>query len=217
MDPFFTFIGMSELLFPTFDMTEPEVQMITEIYQQGKGKYNAEFDFDISFDLASFEAFRYYDINHSGPVIAFNVGSNPFYLSFIKVGYSYPQGRYSSGSFQDRQIWGIAHLKRSYGHILIRTETFLDKVREMLCHVELNFEEDAAFSDKYYVLANEETKARSAMGPAFRDQIKALDIKDVVIEIIDSTLIIGNDKIMTPDTAEKMVDFLDKMTSRGPY
>ena len=197
-------------------MDESEVQTITEIYQKLKGRRTAEFDLDIQFDLASFESFRYYTIVRMGPVIAINTGGKPFYLSFLDLVYSEgTKGLYSSSASRESQVWGIAYLKRSYGHMLIRTETFLDKVREMLCHAELKFEEDAAFSSRFFVLANDETLARSVMGPAFRKMISDLEIKDFVIEMIDNMLIIGNNKVIDPDAAEKIVGFLDKVTRLG--
>lgn len=195
-------------LFPTFDLDKNEVDAITEIYETLQPSYTAEFDPDYTFEAKKFEAFRGYDKANISPVLCLN---KSFYLAFTQVTYSIFRGKYSSGSHAEMQVWGTVPLKKNYGHILIKPETLLDKVCEWIHHVEIDFEDDAAFSNKFYVIATDEEKARSNMTTAFRNYIMDIPIKEFVIEIIDNLFIIGNNKIIQPEETIAMAKFLDKI------
>jgi len=204
---------MAPLLFPTFDLTEKEVTQITEIYHSLKPRYpDAAFDFDFHPQFSNFESITgYYTNSRLGPVLRLDTASPCKYICFLKLGYQGLESRYSSGACAEFQTWGVSFLKRNCGHILIRPETTLDKIRELLHHAELDFEDDKAFSSRFYVLTNDEGKARTLLGPALRQKIVDLQLKDFMIEIIDNRMIIGDNKCIDPATAGEIASFLYKL------
>ena len=96
---------------------------------------------------------------------------------------------------------------------LIRPETLTDKLIELVHPVELDFDDDKAFSDTFYVLVNDRYKAESAMNRDFRNVVMDMRHEDVVIEIINHTLIIGNRKPVMPETTLKLAEFVARTAS----
>jgi len=205
---------MSPLLFPTLDLPEKEVGLITEVYHTLKpGHPDAAFDFDFQPQLSNFESITgYYTDNRLGPALRLDTASPHKYLCFLNLTYRGLQGKYTSGVYTEYQTWGVSFLKGDYGHILIRPETTLDKIRELLHHAELDFEDDKAFSSRFYVLANDEGKARILLGPAVRQKMLDLQLKDFTLEIIDNMMIIGDNKCIDPATAGEIASFLYKLS-----
>lgn len=203
-------MAMPQLLFPTFDLTEKEVEVVTQVYESLKAAHQrAEFDFDFQPALLKYEAFCFaYDQIHCGPVLRLETDPSGKYLCFLHVCWTHFSGGYSSEVPADFQTWGIAKLQRKYGHVLIRPETTLDKIRELIHHVDIDFEEDKAFSDRFYVLANEEDSARALLGPGLRQTVMGLQLKDFVIEVIDDVMIVGDNKRVDPATACEVASFL---------
>ena len=78
-------------------------------------------------------------------------------------------------------------LPHDFGHILIRPETIGDKIAEIFEKHELDFEEHPQFSDRYYVSARNESKARKHMDFRMLDALNAE--KDFVVEIHGSMLV----------------------------
>jgi hypothetical protein len=207
------------MLFPTFDLTQTEVERITEVYNSIKASYpEAGFNPDFQPQLSNYEAVRgSYTSVECGPALCLDESagaSNPGkYLCFVKLAYHIGGGGYiPSGPSWDTQTWGFAVLRQKYGHVLIRPETALDKIRELLHHAELHFEDDKAFSRQFYVLANEEEKARMLLGPALRGAIMSLRLRDFVIEVIDNLMIIGDNKSVDPATAAEIAAFLYRLS-----
>lgn len=154
--------AMQPLLFPTFDLSEEQVGLITRVYGMLKS---------VSYD-------------------------------------GLPGRSYAAPDHSDVQTWGIAMLQRKYGHVLIRTETMVDKIRELIHHAEIDFEDDKAFSNQFYVLANAEDDARKLLGPSMRQMIAGLRLKDLMIEVVDDVMIICDNKNIDPTTAVEMASFL---------
>jgi hypothetical protein len=204
---------MTPLLFPTHDLDETDVVSITEIYNQLERDYTAKFDLDFTFETKEWEVFSGYDKTNFGPVLSLQKNGDPFYLNFLQVEYAIFRGRYSSSASMELQTWGRLTLKKDYGHILIRPETFRDKIQEWIHPVELDFEDDKAFSNAFYVLSNDEAKARLNMTPAFRNSIRDIPLTEFIIEIMGNTLLIGNNKVIQLETATAMAAFMEKLAS----
>jgi hypothetical protein len=77
----------------------------------------------------------------------------------------------------------------------------------------LDFDDDKAFSDTFYVLVNDRYKAESAMNRDFRNVIMDMRHEDVIIEIIGHTLIIGHRKPIMPETTIKLAEFVARIAS----
>jgi len=197
--------------FATGNLSREEIKLVTSIYQELGYTYT-----DVAFDpnyhppLTSFESVNaFYTDVRSGPAIRLPSTRSATYLYYPQLTYPGLSTKYGSYSHQDRQTWGVTLLSRPYGHLLIRPETMLDKVRELLHHAELDFTEDAAFSRRFYVLSNEEEKARHFLDSAIRRAILDLALTDFTIEIIDKLLLIGDYKKATVNTALEIAGFLE--------
>lgn len=201
---------MPQLLFPTFNLTETQAGTITQVYEILKAAHSeAAFDFDYQPPVLNYEAFReYYNDFWFGPVLRLENAPAGKYLCFIKVAWNQMRGTYATFNNADIQTWGVASLQRKYGHVLIRPETALDKIRELIHHCDIRFEDDKAFSNQFYVLSDAEENARKFLGPAMRQTIIELPLKDFTIEVIDDVMLVGDNKNTDPATAADIARFL---------
>jgi hypothetical protein len=97
--------------------------------------------------------------------------------------------------------------------VIIRTETFVDKLKELLLPLELDFKEDKPFSKRFYVLTDDKDKAANAMTQPFRDAVMSIKETDFIIEIFEHTLIIGNRKPILPEHACYLAEFVTKVAA----
>ncbi|HNU89573.1 MAG TPA: hypothetical protein PKJ94_14835 [Ferruginibacter sp.] len=196
-----------------YDIGESDINAIIEIHDKLKLTYFAEFDRDFTFNYKELELFKANSINDLGPVICIKNSFRSFHLAFIEISYRVGAGsRYSPGTHTEYQTWGITSLKNAYGHILIKPETFLDKIHELINSVELDFEDDREFSKKFYVVTDDPLKARLQLNQTFRDHIMNIQAKEFFIEIIGNKLIIGNKKVIEPSSAIVFTEFMNKIS-----
>jgi len=80
-----------------------------------------------------------------------------------------------------------------FGHVTMRPETFSDKVAEVFRSREVDFDEHPVFSDRYYVLASDETKLRTA---ATVELLELLSQRQMIYEIQGSMLVAAVTQIM---------------------
>jgi hypothetical protein len=204
---------MSIIPFTEYDMSKTDFDSVIEIYNNLKLSYLIEPDYNFQFNFKDFHAFYYNEINDFGPVIKITNSFGKFYLVFPEVIYNIPKGRYSPSSSVEFQTWGILPLKNMYGHVLVKKETLLDKIHELINPIELDFDDDNQFSRNYYVVTTDEPKAIQLLSPAFRSIIQEIKDKDFIIEIFNNNLIIGNKKVIDLTTAMEFASFLSD-TSR---
>src|SRR5262249_33376593 len=138
----------------------------------------------------------------------------PMHLAFLRIGYSWAYARkYSFGLRYEYQTWGIMNLQNDAGHILIKPETIIDKIHDLINPIEIDFPDDPNFSRNYYVVTNDESKARSEINNSFREQVKKLRGKEFIIEIFRDNLIIGDRKIIDEDSAISFVRFMNDVST----
>ena len=195
------------LPFPTYDLSESDTNAILEIYNTIRHQYDADFELDFTFEFAAFEAFRYDTVTDFRPVISLKKSSGTAFLGFVEVSYGFGGGRFSSGRNSERQPWGIALLKRDYGHIYIKPETISEEFQEFLHPVALDFPDDVEFNRKMYVLANDELKARNLIDNKFCNRLMQLTCNDLIVEILGNRLIIGNKKVIPVGDGPGFADF----------
>jgi len=97
---------MPQLLFPTINLTEKQVELITQVYEMLKGTHcESAFDFDYQPPLLNYEAMRgnYSDL-YCGPVLRLENAPAGKYLCFVKLSWSEMRGTYSTAdpSCRDR-------------------------------------------------------------------------------------------------------------------
>ena len=197
-------------LFSTSDLDQEEVEMITDIYNHLKVAYpEVKFDDQGNSLLQRFESIAsfYTGLRH-GPRIRLQRDGRRKDLCFLQLTYPGLRSKFGTMYHANWQTWGVGYLSGSYGHVLIRTETALDKVRELIHRAEIDFEEDLEFSRRFYVLADDEKKARELLKPSLRDAIMNLELEDFTIEIINNVIIVGDHKWANPSTAGEIARFL---------
>ncbi len=203
---------MDNLPFDTTGLCTEEIDRFHETYKTLKSKFDIELTGHIDFQLEQFEVFRHYlDVNVRDSFAIKHEG-NDGYILFVQCHLrNYAKG--SIGAGYDCQTWALAYLKRDFGRVLIRPETLADKIIELIHPVELDFDEDKAFSDTFYVLVNDRQKAISAIDRNFRNVVMDVREHGVVIEIINHTLVIGLHKPVSPENATFLAGFVSRLCS----
>ena len=199
--------------FDTVGLNVEQIDLFQETYETLKTRYSIELSGNIDFQLSDFEVFRdCVAVNIKGSFTIKSARSD-CYLLFVETSKLATRGNRSPERVKvvEYQVWALAFTKKDFGRVLIRPETLVDKIIELVHPVELDFDEDKAFSDTYYVLVNDRWKADVAMDRNFRNV--ALDVRheDIVIEVIDHTLIIGYGKPVSPETAMNLADFVVRL------
>lgn len=199
--------------FDTVGLTEKAIENFDGTYKALKAKFHIELTGRIDFHLENFEVFKHYDDIIVRDSYAIKQANNDCYILFLEVTYRVEGGRVGCHYRRDYQVWALSYLKKDFGRIKIRPETLTDKILELIHPVELDFADDKAFSDTFYVLVNDRQKAEAAMDRKFRNVVMDVRQKDFVIEIINHTLIIGNHQNVTPENAVQLAEFVVRTCS----
>jgi len=199
--------------FDTTGLDDVTIETFHETYELLKTKHRIESTGHIDFRLPDFELFRNYTDTKVIGSYAIKGSGNESYILFTETHMKDIGRRGGVMNYCDHSTWALAYLKKDFGRILIRPETLADKIIELVHPVEIDFEDDKAFSDTWYVLANDRWKADAAIDRNFRNAVMDMRHEDVVIEILDHTLIIGYRKPISPDRAMHLADFLVRLCS----
>ena len=199
--------------FDTVGLTSHQVDIFQETLDALKARFRTELTGDINFYLPDFEVFRdCEDVNLRGSYVIKSARTD-CYVLFVDIHKVKKGNRGSFYDYYEYQTWALAYLKKDFGRVLIRPETLVDKLIELVHPVELDFEDDKAFSDTFYVLVNDRWKADIAMDRNFRNVVMDMRHEDVVIEIIDHTLIIGHNRPVSPDASVQLAEFVVRLCS----
>lgn len=198
--------------FSTFDMSIDEAQRLFNIYTKLKDAYSVEVDHEFNLPFASFETFRTNGLNDKGSVFKIDNGYRPFFLCFPEIQDWLRNSKYSPGPSIEFQPWGYYKLKEDFGHVLIRTETFLDKIHELINPIELDFEDDKTFSQRFFIVTNDKLKAQLKITNAFRELIKQINLSEIIIEIKGNELLIGDKKVISEDRVLIFTEFLNNLS-----
>jgi hypothetical protein len=208
---------MHNFPFDTVDLDANEVQTLEDTYTALKAKFSITLTSDGDASLNKFELF-----NNNGAKIGstlyINHSDTACYLNFVKSRFSYSYGgRGGKGGqsfvYDKYQVWAFVALSIDFGRVLIRKETFTDRVLEIVHPIELKFRDDKVFSQYFYVVANDVEKAKAAMTPDFRNLLANQMYKDFVIEIIGNTLVIRNNQPINPEVTVHMAELASKIAS----
>ena len=206
---------MNNLPFDTTGLCAEEIERMHETYKALKEKYSIQFTGDIDFHLEQFEVFKNYpNISVRDCYVIKQDNNNDTYMLFIETQSQTVDEHGSIGNYCEYQTWALAYVKRDFGRVMIRRETLTDKIIELLHPIELDFEEDKPFSDTFYVLVSDREKARNAITRSFRNAVMDIREDDFVIEIINHTLIIGNNRPASYEKAIYLADFVVRICER---
>lgn len=176
-----------------------------------KEEFRVEVPGYIDFQLEQFEALNHHKAVNLRDVFAIKKPCGDSYLLFVDMDTYHDAPKQNPAHYTEYQPWALAYLKRDFGRVFIRTETIIDKIREIIFPVELDFKDDKPFSDRYYVLTDDKHKTELAMTQEFRDAMMAIKETDFVVEIFEHTLIIGNRKPITPENSLYLADFVARL------
>ncbi len=183
---------MDKLPFDITDIEAEEVTALEKTYKALRSKFKVGIAEDPTFDISKFDAFsNCKDISIGGSLLI-NHPESGCYLTFVKVRTQIKNGRGPAIDYYKYQVWASATLRNDFGRMVIRRETVIDKILNLVHPTEMHFKDDPAFSKKLCVVADDKTKAARAMTKAFRNVLMEIKADDFAIEIINSTLIIGN-------------------------
>jgi hypothetical protein len=202
---------MENYPFDTAGLGSDAIDLFNDTYKALKEKLDIHLTGNIDFHLQQFEVFRgYEEVNLRGSFAIKQVNGNDCYALFVETRTSVA-GRYERYNKFEYQTWVIAFMKNDFDRVLIRHETLADKIIELVHPVELDFEDDKAFSDTWYVLVNDRNKAMRSIDRSFRNSVMDLRHDDFIIEIIGHTLIAGSLFPIMPETAVHLAEFAERL------
>lgn len=189
---------MKNLPFDTIDTDADDVQVLENIYALLKEKFNIGLPLKTDIKLSQFEIFRNYPKANIGGILLIDHPEIGCYLLFVKVPTHIQNGRGPSLNYYKYQVWAYATLRNDFGRVMIKRETFVERLLNVINHVELKIEGDPVFNQNFNVVANDAKKATVSLTVDFRNLIKNIQLKDFIIEIANTALLIGNIELITP-------------------
>jgi len=205
---------MSSYLFDTNGLAEHHIDLFENTCTALCDKFRIERPGGIDFHLEQFEVFRHYTDINVRDAFAIKKLCGDSYMLFLETNSAVPaRGNGLPVHLKDYQNWALTYLKHDFGRVLIRHETLVDKMLEVIHPIELDFVDDKPFSRRFYVLTDDRHKAEAAMTNQFRDALMALKSNDFVIEIFEHTLIIGNRQPISAHDACQMAEFVSAVAA----
>ena len=187
-------------------ITKEEEIILDEIVSNLSNDYNLSFDNRPTFNFKKFETFQHYSDIKTLSSINFN---NQFKILIINIEHHFIGGRHGDSIHNENQILGIKMLEKDYGRILIREENVFDKILEILIKTEIDFKDDKEFSDRFYVLADDEYNAKQFLNSEVRKNFNSIPKKEnFTIEIFNNELIISNKKTFNKINFNQIINFL---------
>jgi len=204
---------MDNYPFDTVGLGCDQIDLFNDTYKALKSKFNIETTGYIDFHLEQFDVFKnYINLNLRGSFVIKHQNKESYVL-FTENHFRMAGGRGPAIEMHGCQTWALAFLKKDFGRVLIRRETLTDKILELVHPVELDFDEDKPFSDTFYVLVNDHQKATEAINRNFRNAVMDIRHDDFVIEIMEHTLIIGDQNPVSPERAVYLAEFVARLSS----
>jgi hypothetical protein len=204
---------MDNYPFDTTGLCSDDINTFQEAYDTLKSRFPLEFTGLIDFGIELFEVFKgYHTVNVRDSFVIKQGNNNDCYILFVETeSRSLGKGKVSGGC--EIQIWALAYLRHNFGRMLIRRETLADKIIELVHPVELDFAEDKAFSDTFYVLINDHEKAVRGIDRNFRNAVMDTRHDHFLIEIVEHSLIVGNHDPISPEKTTHMAEFITRICS----
>ena len=202
---------MENCPFDTVGLNSDNIDLYADTYKALKSKLTVQLTGNIDFNLEQFEVFRDCEtINLRGSFVIKQENGNDSYVLFVESTRDVAGGR-NMRRGDVSQTWVMAFMKNDFDRVLIRRETLADKLIELVHPVELDFEDDKAFSDTWFVLVNDRNKALRGMDRAFRNAVMDLRHEDFTIEVVGHTLIAGSPYSVMPETAVHLAEFAERV------
>ncbi|WP_374948317.1 hypothetical protein [Mucilaginibacter sp.] len=202
---------MNKLSFNATGLADVDITAFDATCNHLRENYRVDVPGYIDFQLEQFEVFNHYRNLNTRDAFAIKHTGADSYMLFLEMNPNSKSSKAELKHHQQYQPWALTYLKHNFGRVFIRTETLLDKIREMVFPIELDFKEDKPFSDRFYVLTDDKDKAHAGMTQQFRDAMMLIREIDFVVEIFEHTLIIGNRKPVAPEHACYLAEFVSRL------
>ncbi len=174
---------------------QEEIELILNSLQE---KFTLSLDEDFKFNLKKYKLFGEYDEVDLLCAFKLEGGHLDYRLTLYNVG-------------NEIQAWGIATVKKDFGHVLITKETFVEKLMDWIQPMDFDFEDDPEFSKHTFVVAKDKLKATLAMDRELRNNILNIERPDFLIEIINTKLIFGNKKKVSLESMISCIQFFNSL------
>jgi hypothetical protein len=187
-------------------ITQQEEKTLQEIITELSDEHILSFDNNPTLDFKKFETFSHYSDIKILCSINFN---SQFQVLIINIEHHFIGGRHGDSIHNENQILGIKMLEKDYGRILIREENVFDKILEILIKTEIDFKDDKEFSNRFFVLADNEYNAKQFLNSEVRKNFNSIPKKEnFTIEIFNNELIISNKKTFNKINFNQIINFL---------
>ncbi len=203
---------MEKLPIDTKSVDPQRLKELEEIYRAITTNYDMEPANENAIELKDFDVFSNLKEAKIGGTLVINNTNRACHLTFVKVLSMVSFYRGTVG-YYNYQIWASIKMKKNFGRLLIRRQTLVDEILNIVHPVEIHFHDDSPFNKNFYVVANDEEKAISGMTTGFRGALMDIQMKDFIIETFGDTLILGNNNPITPDYAIYLTGFISKMAT----
>ena len=203
---------MEKLPFDLTGIDVDDVQALENCYQALKARFRVAIAEDSTFDIGQFDAFGGYGNLSVGGSLLIDHPESGCYLTFVKVLTRIPGGRGEWLKYYKYQVWACATLRSDFGRMVIRRETVVDKILDLVHPTEMHFKDDPVFSRKFCVIADDREKASHAMTKAFRNILMEIRTDDFAIEIVGSSLVIGNTHAIDPKGIVYLAEIAGKLS-----
>ncbi len=203
---------MEKLPFDLTGIDAEDVGALEASYQALRSRFKVAIAEDKTFNTRQFDAFNGYRNLSVGGSLLIGHPESGCYLTFVKVLTRIPGGRGEWLKYYKYQVWACVTLRNNFGRMLIRRETVVDKILDLVHPTEMHFKDDPVFSRKFCVIADDRGKASNAMTKAFRNILMETRADDFAIEIVGSALVIGNTHAIDPKGIVYLAEIAGKLS-----
>lgn len=199
---------MKSLPFDTIGLTDYEEKTLLETCNKLGLKFKISFDGHLNLYFPDYDLFKNYTHIFQREILEVSTQKFECYLLLLQLQYPRIEQKYAKNPALEYQYYGSVKVNRDFGHVLIRRNTFLDKIYEIFKPIQLTFKDDNDFNRKFYVLTKDKAKAKSAMDTKFRRAVLNLNVDNIFIEIVNHQLLVGSKTIMDSNNALQFVKFM---------
>jgi hypothetical protein len=187
------------------DRTKEDREFVEEIIGDLRSKFPNLSSHDLNIPYKNYHLLKEYQKITTLETVQIEQSSKSTCISFVQVVYSTNLGRDGSNTSTDILTLVTVRLPKDFGDLFIKNETFIDKVQEMFQKLELDLDNDSAFSRKFLVLAKDQTKAKELLNDRFRAILKESKDKYIRIEIHNGLLVMSNMKSAADESLYELI------------
>jgi len=206
---------MEDIPFETAGLVADDVRALELTYNELKKKFNIGLPCNVHLPVKKFDLFSNNPDLVVDGVLPIPHPVNNCYLAFMRIHiyYNPVRGGGETVDYYRYQVWGFIQSKKNYGRALLRRETFADKLMGLIHPVELKFPDDQPFNHKFYVVSNDSEKTLLAMNYNFRNAVMDIASENIIIEITDDLLVMGDNCWLQPDEVITLAENVLKVAS----